>query len=273
METKICYKCKVEKSVNEFRLQKSKDKYRYCSWCKMCEKAYSKEHRKKYYEEHKEKEKLYNIEYRKRNEEQIKKSKKLYYEKNRENIIERVNKWKIDNFDKRLKYQQEYQKGYKYKNYQQSYRNEHKKEAKEYNMRYRLEKKAEISKQRKQHYETIGKFRYKNDSLYRFKDKLRTNIRSAFVRKGMRKSKHTEEIVGIPLNKLYLYLLDTFEKNYGYEWDEKEEVHIDHKTPLSTANTEEEVIKLCHYTNLQLLKGKDNLEKSNNLDWTLTKQD
>ena len=45
------------------------------------------------------------------------------------------------------------------------------------------------------------------------------------------------------------------------EFLEKNKYHIDHIVPLATAQTEEDVIKLCHYTNLQLLTAKDNLEK------------
>ena len=64
-------------------------------------------------------------------------------------------------------------------------------------------------------------------------------------------------------------MLQTYKNNYGYDWDGKEKIHIDHIIPLSTAKSEEDIIKLCHYTNLQLLKVKDNLEKSNRLDYKI----
>lgn len=44
-----------------------------------------------------------------------------------------------------------------------------------------------------------------------------------------------------------------YKKNeFNYGWD------IDHKIPLSTANTIEEIIKLNHYTNLKPLCSKIN---------------
>ena len=43
---------------------------------------------------------------------------------------------------------------------------------------------------------------------------------------------------------------------------------IDHIIPLSSAKTEDEVYKLCHYTNLQPLWAEDNLKKSNKINGT-----
>ena len=107
------------------------------------------------------------------------------------------------------------------------------------------------------------------DKVYRLKCQARHCIYMSFSKKGLLKSKNTECILGITMEKFYKHLLQTFKNNYGYEWDGIEKVHIDHILPLSIAKTEEEVIKLCYYTNLQLLKEKDNLEKRCKLNWEL----
>ena len=38
---------------------------------------------------------------------------------------------------------------------------------------------------------------------------------------------------------------------------------------MENITNEKEVIKLCLYTNLQLLKAEDNIQKSDKLDWKL----
>ena len=48
--------------------------------------------------------------------------------------------------------------------------------------------------------------------------------------------------------------------NYG-KW------HLDHIYPVSLANTEEEIIKLNHYTNFQPLWAEENIRKRNRLDY------
>lgn len=41
----------------------------------------------------------------------------------------------------------------------------------------------------------------------------------------------------------------------------KECWHIDHKIPISSAKTKEEIIKLNHYTNLQPMWSRENIKK------------
>ena len=64
------------------------------------------------------------------------------------------------------------------------------------------------------------------------------------------------------------FLKEYFEKQFteGMSWELMgQHIHIDHIIPLSSANTEEEMYELCHYTNLQPLWAKDNLKKGNKI--------
>lgn len=89
----------------------------------------------------------------------------------------------------------------------------------------------------------------------------------SFNRRNKQKNRRSAELLGCDIDYFLAHLLKTYEDIYDVEWDGKGIVHIDHIKPLATAKTEEEVIKLCHYTNLQLLKGEDNLSKGDRLDW------
>ena len=184
---------------------------------------------------------IYNKEYKKKNKEKIKKYNKI---KDKERYLK--------NKDKILKQHK-------------IYNNSHKEEKSKHHHDYYVQNKEKIKKNSSKYL----KDKLKKDVIFKMKFQIRNIIRNSFSKKGYIKSKKTEQIIGISLSEFYYYLLQTFKKNYGYEWNGIEQVHIDHIIPLSTAETEEEIIKLNHYTNLQLLKAEDNLKKSNKLDWEL----
>jgi hypothetical protein len=101
----------------------------------------------------------------------------------------------------------------------------------------------------------------KINPLFSIKGTLRSRI-NKFIK---HKTKRTEEILGISYLEFKIYLENKFTdgmswENYGlYGW------HIDHKIPISLGETEEELYKLCHYTNLQPMWWLDNLKKGNKL--------
>ena len=103
--------------------------------------------------------------------------------------------------------------------------------------------------------------RIKNDLFFRFKNRLRTLLRNAITKQGYTKKSKSFEILGCDYDTFITHIQYMFTE--GMTWENHGQWHIDHIIPLSKAKTEEEVIKLNHYTNLQPLWAKDNLKKSN----------
>jgi hypothetical protein len=78
------------------------------------------------------------------------------------------------------------------------------------------------------------------------------------------KNNSTFSIIGCSPECLKEHLEKQFKE--GMTWDKLgKQIHIDHIIPLSSAKTEEEVYKLCHYTNLQPLWAHENLSKGNKI--------
>jgi len=48
-------------------------------------------------------------------------------------------------------------------------------------------------------------------------------------------------------------------------WENRGKWHIDHIVPVSSAKTEQDIIKLNHYTNLRPMWASDNIKKSNKM--------
>lgn len=171
--------------------------------------------------------------------------------------------WYLKNKDNKLKYSKEYRNenidltkkwALEWKNKNLNYQKE-----------YYFNNKEKILIKSKENY----KKRLENDSVFKFKIQIRKMIYNSFYRKKYNKKIKCEKILGCTYETFINHLLKTFVGNYNYKLDGIEKVHIDHIMPLSTAKTEQEILKLCHYTNLQLLKAEDNLHKSNKLNWEL----
>lgn len=110
------------------------------------------------------------------------------------------------------------------------------------------------------------KDRRKNDLLFSLRCRLTSMFRSSFTKKGYSKNNISEKILGCTFVQFKLYLESKFEpwmnwENRGkYNGDFKSGWDIDHIIPLSSARTEDDLISLNHYTNLQPLCSKVNRE-------------
>jgi hypothetical protein len=104
----------------------------------------------------------------------------------------------------------------------------------------------------------------RSNPIYRAACNIRWRTTAAFKGKGFTKNGSSKELVGLEFDELITYLGSLMTEGMTIEKLGKE-IHIDHIIPLDSAKTEEELIKLCHYTNLQPLWAKDNLIKSNKI--------
>jgi hypothetical protein len=106
------------------------------------------------------------------------------------------------------------------------------------------------------------KLRKKTDPIYKLSRITRCRINNYLKNNNISKQNRTFDIVGCSPEFLKEHIENQFTE--GMSWELLgQHIHIDHIIPLSSATTEEEVYKLCHYSNLQPLWAEDNLKKSN----------
>lgn len=104
--------------------------------------------------------------------------------------------------------------------------------------------------------------KYHSDSIFRLKRRICNNIRGSFKRalNGIHVKKSTSlDILGCSMDKFVKYISAQFTE--GMSLENQGEWHLDHIIPISSANSKEEIYRLCHYTNYQPLWAEDNLKK------------
>jgi hypothetical protein len=254
---KKCNKCLVEKELSMFPKTGSR--------CKECVSVYKKE-------------------YALLNKEKLDIQKKEYYQENKESIKDRVKEYTIENIDK-IK---AYKKKYNNENYDS-----------DYHKRYREDNREDISKKRKEYYkknkDKIKKYQFdnkehlnskkkeyrdvnkdyfnslnreyikkrkENNPLFKLTCSIRTLITQSFKGQFTTKAKKTIEILGCDFETFKEHIETQFTddmswNNYASYWQ------LDHKTPISWSECEEDVYKLNHYTNFQPLFWKENISKGN----------
>lgn len=137
------------------------------------------------------------------------------------------------------------------------YRENNKEKMKIARSEYKIKNKEKISKYRTFYSDK----RRKESNLVRLSENIRRRINIFLSLNKITKKNKTFDVVGCSPDFLKQYLESKFTEgmswdNYGYYgW------HIDHIIPLCTAKTEDEVLNLCHYSNLQPLWGHDNFKK------------
>lgn len=89
--------------------------------------------------------------------------------------------------------------------------------------------------------------------------RIRNRVYSVLRKIGAKKNESFKEYIGCTVSYLVVHIESQFKP--GMTWENQGQWHIDHIIPLSIAISTEEVMKLCHYKNLQPLWAKENIVK------------
>jgi len=188
---------------------------------------------------------------------------KRWYDENKEKAKATTKQWYADNKAKATAYNKKYRTDNKEKTsaYEKKYREANKEKAASYAKIYNKANKEKLLAQRNKY----KKERFKNDPLFKMKCTLRDRTSSALRSKGYKKNSTTQKILGASYIIVKRHLHRQFTD--GMSWINHGEWHIDHIIPLASATTEAELLKLCHYRNLQPLWAADNFSKGDKLNW------
>lgn len=206
-------------------------------------KATQRKYSEKYRQEHREELQEKNKKYRQEHKDEIREKHKAYRE-----MCKLTDPDKVQRTQKQTR---ERLRGY-YREYARSWRAGHKELLREYRSKYyenNRERRREHCRQR-----TRAILRGEKGSIPLMKRRMRNMISRCLNERGYAKYSRTRDILGCTYEELLAHLGP---KPAG-------DTHIDHVAPCAQAQTEEELLKLQHYTNLRWLPAIDNICKSSN---------
>lgn len=241
----ICTTCKIEKNATEFSKDRRKKSGLRCC-CKACQAAYrqtTKDYHRAYAEANRERLRALHKQWRDRNPERLKSYEdKLSDEKKAEKKACRQRYYQENKASIYAK-----QREYKAKNVE------------------RIREISRESAQRlKEQRNEKSRVRFASDPLYAMSYRARNRIRYALKRGGYKKNSASAEILGCDWDTFKRHIESQFRD--GMSWDNMKEWHLDHIIPLSSAKSEEEILRLVRYENIRPLWAHQNLSKGAKLD-------
>lgn len=185
--------------------------------------------------------------------------KRDYYENNKEKVNNRNKAYHKANKEKLKEYRKNYNElnEEKQKIYHKQYREQNKSIIKEKKrVRYQKEK-EKVNEQ--------NRIRYNQDVNYKLKCRLRHRLRMSL--KNDFKTGSSVKDLGCNVRELKSYLESKFLPGMSWNNWSNDGWHIDHIKPLASFDLtdRQQFLEACHYTNLQPLWAKDNLNKSNKI--------
>ena len=105
----------------------------------------------------------------------------------------------------------------------------------------------------------------KTDPIYKLKHSIKNLVRICIKNGGFGKKTKVYHILGCSYDDFKKHIECQFIDKMS--WENHGKWHFDHIIPISFAKTEEDIIKLNHYTNFQPLWAIDNIKKSNKLEY------
>ena len=162
--------------------------------------------------------------------------KKAHYQANKERTIARVKEWYEANRESAIKRACAYQK-------------------------------ANLPKLIKQR-EAKKRERAKSDPRITLRSRLKAQLQISLRRIGAnKKGRSTLSVIGCNLEELKQHIERQFVR--GMTWENRHLWHVDHIIPLASAETEQDVLRLSHFTNLRPMWAADNIKKSDKRDLLL----
>ena len=243
---------------------KSHHSQKYCS--KKCSKANKKRATKKYRQSDKGKETIKKLNQTAKAKETVKKYRQTpkrqeYRKKFQQSDENKESHKKYAQSDKGKKNVKRYQQSYKGRETLKKYREL---DITKISIR-KAKKKYRQSDKGKEFYSEYVKERRKTDPIFKLSLEVRNRLRAFLKVRNIRKTNRTFKMVGCTPEFLKEYLEKKFKPGMSWKNHSMRGWHIDHRIPLDSAKTYEDIERLIHYTNLQPMWAIENLKKSNKI--------